>query len=252
MDNLLVLPSSETQDANITIADWAELSALFSADGGTSREDVIRALYRDAGVSDMSAQELANDVFKELSDRAKCATGQAVNRIATYPFHLERSDTYLKLDELDSERRWDRGFIYSFLLTMTRASMSSENRTHGGVDPTKVFERLCANVLGLFWGGVTSHSGAMVFGTSSNSSNLSRSFKSKVEDLCVSLGEGGGWKDGATPPGGGDGKLDLVAWRKFRDGRPGGLVGFAQCKAGLGWDKHLTKCVLSANLRERN
>ena len=240
MDNLLVLPSPETQDANITIADWVELSALFSADGGTSREDVVRALRRDTGLTDTRAQELANDVFRELSDRAKSAAVEDALPIATYPFRLERSDTHLKLNELGPSRRWDRGFIYTFLLTMTRSSMSSRNRTHAGVDPTKVFERLCADVLGTFWGGMPPYSGSMVFGTSSNNSTAARTFKSKIETLCTTLGEGGGWREGAIPPGGGDGKLDVVAWRKFRDGRQGGLIGFAQCKTGLGWDNHLT------------
>ena len=69
MDNLLVLPSPHTQDANVTIADWVELTSIFAADGGTSREDVIRAVRRDSGLGDTEAQNLANDVFKELADR---------------------------------------------------------------------------------------------------------------------------------------------------------------------------------------
>ena len=43
-------------------------------------------------------------------------------------------------------------------------------------------------------------------------------------------------------PRGGDGKLDLmVVWRKFSDGRPGVLAGFAQCKTGIHWRDHLAK-----------
>ena len=241
MDNLLVLPSPHTQDANVAMADWAELACIFSADGGTSREDVIRAVRRDSGLSDVQAQSLANDVFKELADRlAACLRGGPAAS-SGYPFLLERDDTYLRLRESGPLRRWQRGFIYLFLLIMTRASMSSSQRTMDGIDPTKTFEQLCADVLAAFWGGASHHSGAMVFGTAARSSTPAKSFRSKVEKLCEIIGEGGGWKDGAVAPGGGDGKLDVVAWRRFEDGRRGGLVGFAQCKTGNSWDKHLTQ-----------
>ena len=241
MDNLLVLPSPHTHDANVTIADWVELTSIFSADGGTSREDVIRAVRRDSGLRDVQAESLANDVFKELADRLASCMNAGPALSSGYPFILERDNTYLRLREAGPVRRWERGSIYLFLLLVTRASMSSTERTMDGIDPTKTFEQLCADVLSAFWGGVSDHSGAMVFGTSSRSSGSATRFRSKIQALCESLGEGEGWKDGAVAPGGGDGKLDIVAWRRFRDGRRGGLVGFAQCKTGNGWDKHLTQ-----------
>jgi len=241
MDNLLVLPSPHTQDANVTVADWVELTSIFAADGGTSREDVIRAVRRDSGLSDTEAQNLANDVFRELADRLASCANVSPAMSSGYPFVLESDDTYLRLREVGPVRRWTRGFIYLFLLIMTRASMSSTKRTMEGIDPTKTFEQLCSDVLAGFWGGVSAHAGAMVFGTSSNSSNSAKSFRSKIKKLCESLGEGEGCREGAVAPGGGDGRLDVVAWRRFQDGRRGGLVGFAQCKTGNGWDKHLTQ-----------
>jgi hypothetical protein len=57
--------------------------------------------------------------------------------------------------------------------------------------------------------------------------------------MCKLLGEGNGWKASAKSPGAGDGGLDVVVWRKFTDQRPGGLLGFAQCKTGDGWHEHL-------------
>ena len=38
-----------------------------------------------------------------------------------------------------------------------------------------------------------------------------------------------------------DGKLDIVVWRRFADGRPGQLIGFGQCKTGTSWPDDLTK-----------
>ena len=66
-------------------------------------------------------------------------------------------------------------------------------------------------------------------------------FKQNIQKLCDHVGEGAGWKKSATPPGGGDGKLDVVSWRKFNDGRPGNLIGFAQCKTGINWKEHLDR-----------
>ena len=155
MRNLLILPSPHTQDANVTIGDWVELTSIFSADGGTSREDVIRALRRDSGITDNAAQALANDVFKELADRlASCANASPAISLG-YPFTLERNDTYLRLREVGPVRRWTQGFIYLFLLIVTRASMASNERTMEGIDPTKTFEQLCSDVLAAFWGGVS-------------------------------------------------------------------------------------------------
>ena len=86
MDNLLVLPSPHTQDANVTIADWVELTSIFSADGGTSREDVIRAVQRDSGLRDVQAESLANDVFKELADRLASCMNAGPALSSAYPF----------------------------------------------------------------------------------------------------------------------------------------------------------------------
>jgi hypothetical protein len=116
--------------------------------------------------------------------------------------------------------------------------MDSRSRVLAGIDPTRVFERMCAEVLAAFWGGRSNASGAMVLGTAG--SNMT-SFRAKIEDLCERLKEGVGWRVDARAPGAGDGKLDVVAWRRFLDDRQGGLVGFAQCKTGVHWREHLTK-----------
>lgn len=115
--------------------------------------------------------------------------------------------------------------------------MDSRRRVLSGIDPTAVFERLCADVLATFWGGHSNVSGAFVFGTARQNAT----FRSKIEDLCVRIGEGVGWKPDSKPPGAGDGTLDVVAWRRFLDDRQGSLIGFAQCKTGLYWRQHLTK-----------
>jgi hypothetical protein len=119
--------------------------------------------------------------------------------------------------------------------------MESKARVLESIDPTKVFELICADVLASFWATDGPHSGSFVFGTAAKKKAATPAFKHKVEELCKHVGEGAGWKTDASPPSGGDGKLDIVSWRKFNDGRPGNLIGFAQCNTGVNWKEHLDR-----------
>jgi hypothetical protein len=62
-----------------------------------------------------------------------------------------------------------------------------------------------------------------------------------VTSLCTELGEGGGCREirGRSRPA--DAKLDVVAWRDFRDRREGKLIGFGQCAAGADWKEKLSE-----------
>jgi hypothetical protein len=76
---------------------------------------------------------------------------------------------------------------------------------------------------------------SQVFGTSSRAS-----FEDKVNALCDSLGEGGGfkqWDIGRVYAN--DAKLDVVTWIPFSDGHPGKLIIFTQCKTGSTWRNRL-------------
>ncbi len=110
-----------------------------------------------------------------------------------------------------------------------------------GLDPTVLFEQLCADILLNFWGGANAQTGALVFGTARTKNQTNKKFETNINNLCATLKEGRGLKGTAKTPGAGDGKLDVVVWRIFSDGRAGGLVGFGQCKTGIHWKTHLTK-----------
>lgn len=235
MRNLLLTPSPTADDVRVEAADWAEITAVFRKDGIVSRQDLARAIQRRSGIRDQKSQEIAEDVFTEFADRVE-SCGAASSELNQYPFSLESNQALLSLRRpfrLNS----NFGLLYWFLLFATRADMGSQNRTLDGVDPTKVFEQLCADVLCNFWGGGSKFSGAMVVGTAGDGSQFERT----VARLCKNIGEGNGWKPGAVRPGAGDGKLDIAAWRRFADKRQGGLIGFAQCKTGIHWREHLTK-----------
>jgi hypothetical protein len=235
MSSLLYVGTGD--DEIVEHADWVEAATLFRADTNASQEDLARAINVARGVDQEKARELAQDAFDELADRHYACGANDYPEISSYPFDLFDGNTILqrKPDAVGSP---DAGLLYLFLLVLTRSDMSSRARTQAGIDPTKVFERLCADVLKEFWGGDSEHCNCLVFGTAQRAEQAG--FQRNVTQLCTHLQEGVGWKANARTRGAGDGKLDVVVYRRFRDKRSGGLIGFAQCKTGIHWRQHLT------------
>ena len=231
MSDLLALSASD--DRIVENADWVELATLLAADGNTSQEDFARAYHQATSIGQDRSRGHAHEVFSELADRLSSCGDQAKT---AYPFTM--SDDNMLLSRVSGHAR-QRYHIYKFLLLVTRAGMGAKNRTQAGIDATKVFERLCADVLCAFWG-TNGLSGAMIMGTASED-KTDDGFEGEIDKLCKTLREGGGWKNGARKPGGGDGGLDIAVWRRFADKREGALVGFAQCKTGDYWRKGRTQ-----------
>jgi hypothetical protein len=242
LTNLLTVPSPETDDRLVNLADWVEMKALLDNDGNASQEDLARSLQRAYSISDMNARALASDVFKELADRYNsCIPLPETGRAWEYPFRLNQAGNLLsRRRNITAPTR--AGLIYMFLLIASRADMGP-GRKLDGIDPTAVFERLCAEILLNFWGGGTVLSGSLVFGTARKKQHHKDTFHANIDHLCATLKEGRGMKANARSPGAGDGKLDIVVYRLFSDGRAGGLVGFGQCKTGIHWKTHLTRLV---------
>jgi hypothetical protein len=240
MTNLLKVPSPEADDRLVNLADWVEMKAVLEADGNASQEDLARAISRAYSMNETNAKGLAADVFKELADRyTACAPIEGMASGYEYPFVLNDTGNLLSM-RTPLSTRTKAGIIYLFLLTASRADMDAQRKMNG-LDPTVIFERLCADVLINFWGGRSALADSIVFGTARKKAAHNNKFQSNIEHLCLTLREGRGMKVGAKLPGAGDGKLDVVVWRIFADGRSGGLVGFAQCKTGIHWKTHLTK-----------
>jgi hypothetical protein len=78
MRDLLAVPSPDTDDAIVNIADWAELSALLGATRAASREDIARALYRTYSLSEAAARTRAGDVFN--------GTGRSIELLPPAPW----------------------------------------------------------------------------------------------------------------------------------------------------------------------
>ena len=240
MTNLLKVPSPEADDRLVNLADWVEMKAVLEADRNASQEDLARAISRAYSMNETNAKGLAADVFKELADRqSACAPMNGIGRTYEYPFELNQTGNLLSM-RAPLSARTKAGIVYLFLLAASRADMDAQRKLNG-LDPTVIFERLCADVLLNFWGGRSALSDSLVFGTARKKASHNTRFQSNIEHLCLTLREGRGMKTSAKLPGAGDGKLDVVVWRIFSDGRSGGLVGFGQCKTGIHWKTHLTK-----------
>jgi hypothetical protein len=238
--NLLDVPSPETYDKLANLADWVEVKALLESDGNASQLDLARALGRAYPVSEETAKILAADVFKELVDRHQnCNPIPGKGLAWEYPFTLNSSNSLLSV-RTDVKSKTKSGLLYKFLLVASRAEMDAQRKL-SGLDPAVLFEQLCADILLNFWGGATERSGSLVFGTAGTSDAEGKRFQSNIQQVCSVLKEGLGFNKDGRSPGSGDGKLDIVVWRTFSDGRAGALVGFGQCKTGIHWRTHLTK-----------
>lgn len=237
MNSLLEL--SAKRDKIVDLADWIEISTFLRADKSVSKEDLVRSLVREGGNRfEQEARNKATEAFDELASRESAIGNTAASfPVGAYPYEIDGDVLKLVCDPFGSNHA---GLAYAFLLAITRASMDSKDRRLNNVDPTHLFEDICAETLCQFWGGRSAVSDVFVTGTSNKAVTTGKKrFPTLIDLLAKHLCEGGGWKKGAKSPGAGDGGLDLAVWRRFHDKRPGGLVGFAQCKTGDHWRDHL-------------
>ena len=230
-----IWPNEPTTGARAAdFADYAELLCL--RDGACSMTKLSRDLGRleendyESGVPEYS--ELDEDIelaFKEIERRLIACGDQR------YPFSVTATGQSIIL----SGEPTPGHLLYCYLLLSTRLNMQSD-RTHAGIDGTLLFEHVSAAIAVSFWG---QRADAMVFGTGAEQGG----FEAKVNLLCERLGEGGGFVNRNNGPvTQNDGKLDVVVWKGFNDGRTGRLIGFGQCKTGRNWRDSLTQLQSSA------
>ena len=164
------------------------------------------------------------DAFSEIERRIEACDGH-------YPFEVDSTANALHSLPMSGDIRH---LAYKCLLLATRLNMSS-NRIHAGIDGTKLMEYISANVARQYLG---ARAESLVFGTAESAPD----FPQRVESLCHSIGEGGGFEDGSGNSRRiRDDKLDVVAWKAFADRREGKLIAFGQCKTGTNWRSEVTQ-----------
>lgn len=213
------------------LADFAELTAW--REGGVSALGLSRRLGRigendhSEGVAeDEEAEPAVGETCVELERR-----GGACGAGGGYPFEMDAAGNALRAAGSD---RGPGGDIYRYLLLATRLDMARD-REHAGIDGTRLFEKLSADIARAYLGG---RAESLVFGAAAGGAD----FPGKVDELCRRIGEGGGFaRRSGVSPNRRDGKLDVAAWTPFSDGMEGKLIAFGQCKTGTNYKRSLAQ-----------
>ena len=185
MKDLLTPPTPDSDAAYL--ADFVELNAYRASDGNWSQQDLINVLRRPNGGSGVTSEDRAERAskraFDELTDRQT-----VLDQAKCYPFAVDRDLLRLKKSKAKVKSDW----LYPFLLSATRLNMG-QDRSHGKIDGTLLFERFSLDVAKSYWcgGAKRGRVAGMLFGTSRDGSSRAESFSDAVNQLCKSLGEGG-------------------------------------------------------------
>jgi len=246
MSDLASVPKPHVENIG-AIADFAELECLRRADGNVSAVDITRIMVRETEASSEEAvRQRVEEAFEELAARSRdCGSDDG-----RYPYEVAEGGTLVQVRPAteDVKDAVTPAMVYFYLLLATRMNMKTQ-RSQGGEDATVLFEHLCREAAVRFWGGPSASVSALVFGTGRQTEDLqdyedldAGRFRGAVDQLCQQLREGVGFhsvtQSRITAR---DGKLDVVVWRGFADGRQGQLIGFGQCKTGKHWDRDLMK-----------
>ncbi len=222
---MLELPS-EIKDP-IKLADWLELIALVAHDNNASYGDLSSELRRsgayeineenledDGFFQDERIDEMCGEVFDELNHRAKSAEH-------SYPFEVDGS-----VLELKSKSTWEDYAAYVFCLCLSYFGSPGGEGTN---IPRRLFEDMSKFAAQKFVGGDAVK-------MSPPREELPSSFSDAINELCIRIGEGDGYKEQEDSPlRPQDDRVDIVAWRHFPDNLPSKLILFGQCASNKHW-----------------
>lgn len=213
-------------------ADYAEFLAIKE-----SSISLMKLQKDPLMVSDEIELSGIEDETDKLNNKMEEVSREIEERIdhlgSKYPFSLLKNGYVLKFNNLESLSC----LVYKYLLFATRIKMTGkkdENRIINSIDGSLLFEKLCGEVVVVFFGPRTK---LEVFGTSKTDNG---GFYKRIEDLIKKLGEGKGPRkySGAKPQ---DDKVDIIVWKEFLDKKTSKLIGLGQCKTGTSWIENLSE-----------
>ena len=230
---MIALPALQSSSV-AEIADFAEVECLRRRGRSASVTHVSRVLGRETSSDDDDIHPVICDAFGDLASRVhECGP------IGRYPYDLSENQNVIRLSRPSSRY----SYLYQYLLLSTRLNMNTQ-KVQAGEDSTELFELLCAEVAKNFFSTDLVPASSLVFGTGRYAKDRTdaqpipkKGFARAIDELCRELGEGGGFQNHAgneriTAK---DGRLDVVVWRGFRDGRVSRLIAMGQCKTGRNW-----------------
>lgn len=214
-----MLPLPFPQTDVLKLADWMEISSIQARARGCSLGDMSRQLKKSSALEEdrLGADSVEADVYNELMSRAKAAGGR-------YPFTIDGARTTLRsrIEDYPS---------YMFCLCL---SYFGADRVRGlDFFPTRAFETISCTAARSYIQGE-----GLRFGAPRDT--LPSRFDSAVNELCVLVGEGGGFRKRGRRLRQDD-TLDLVAWKDFADRQPGKILMFGQCATGHNWKRKLSE-----------
>jgi hypothetical protein len=218
--------------------DWLEISAWAQKDAQISRQDVISVFTigeeaEQPGDISSGAEEKVSQIWYEIKTRIS-------HLKEAYPFVLsenEESFFYRK-------KEVNLAYIFCLLVSYYGLSYLMKANTSKG---SNLFEGLCTYVARKYISDDLGESGDLQFGALRYGwERKKRPILKAVDELINRLGEGRNKVSKITigqkiVADGGDGGLDVVAWKKFQDKRMGYLFFFGQCATAKDHGEYLGK-----------
>lgn len=192
-------------DTTELLADWIEVCVLISDSGHLSCDTI-----NDLAKEELGKNEASVSIALHALRRRAASMGEA------YPLRV------YEFAVLRRECPWAEA--YSRLLHLTPGSVARQTTRQSDVAfMGETLEELAESALTNFWG---AGGEALAFGYPSRHGRP-QEFHLAVPWLASRIGVKPG--RGYRPPRRKDGGVDVVAWRQFRDGRPGFPIALAQC-----------------------
>lgn len=232
--SLLKIPSVTSNISEL--ADFLEAKCILSGENFYSINSARSAMAIE---SDEINAEGVDDDDSRLLNRLEEALNEIESRNARcnnkYPFGVNYNKVVIKNDLPTLYYN-----IYVYMLFATIWNMGRK-RIMDGIDGALLFEELSEKIAKSYFGNNTE---SLIFGTGALEKET---FREKINNLLRALNEGGFFKEPEGSTGRqNDGKLDIVVWKPFSDGRSNKLIGMGQCKTGSSWDGMVTQLQPSA------
>ena len=252
MNPVLNFPSDEFANdspSNLDLAaDFLELNALFSKDGQSFSEDIVKAL-------ELTAETEYIDVDTEVRNREEVAAG-AVARMSSrkrilatsYPFDIDdNGDVIFFTGEQTAPGHT------AYLVSLILSNLKSVTPLLVGSDahPTEEeVRRLRQYFQYLATAAIAAEAGGPAWSFGFPRPDGTGFFK-KLSEIWASLRDGKVGDDPSAPTHPKDDKVDIFAWREQKDGLPGFLLLVAQVATGRDWKEKSLKSHVGGVFQQR-
>lgn len=220
-------------------ADWLEISVWAQSDHQISRQEVISIFtigeeIKDPEMVSSGAENQVNQIWDEIKTRV-------LELKKAYPFKLSDNEEIFYLPKDDYI---NLSYIFCLLISYFGLSDLMNKNTSKA---SNLFEGLCTYVAQKYLSDDLGDNGYLQFGAPRTSwKKHTRPLPKAIDEIIKNIGDGTnrvlGIKVGRKIiADGGDGGLDVIAWRKFPDKRPGYLLFFGQCATSKNYSVYLGK-----------